>query len=168
VVSAEFAPDSKNGFVLIRPHRSLSWRENMIFLGLIGAIYLITSILLTMQGFWPVIPWAIVDLALIYGCLYALARGAGRREVIRLDDSEVRVERGRIRPEHALSAPRQQVYCLVRSNLRAGSRMINVFLRLGLKTTEIGADLGPFERDQLVAALKRVLPVHEYAPVNAN
>lgn len=162
MVRAEIQADSRNGHLLIRPQRSFSWRQNMLFLALVGGIYLATSVLLTVQGFWPVIPWAILDLALLFTCLYLIARAGSRREVIYLSDEEVRVERGRRKAETTLSAPRAQVYCLVRGEMRGKSAAFSVFLRLGRTTTEVGAALGPIEREQLLVALKGLLPVHEY------
>lgn len=162
MVSVERIAASNNGYVLIRPQRSSTWRQNMALLALIGAIYAATSVLLTMQGFWPVIPWAVLDLALLFGCLYVIARAGNRREVIRFEETEVRIERGRVIIEESLQAPRNEAYCLVRKQQRAGARSINVYLRLGRKTSEIGAALGPIERDQLVEALRGLLPVHEH------
>jgi uncharacterized membrane protein len=162
MVSANFDDDPQVGYVVLKPHRSISWRDNLVFVALVGAIYVASAAIMTARGFWPVIPWAIADLALLFGCLYFLARAATRREVIYFDRDQVRVERGQRSAESSLAAPRVGTYCIVRALKSVSTVEHRIYLRLGTVLTEVGAALGPLERDRLLAALAPRLPIYRH------
>ena len=58
MVISENSPRDKLSRVVIRPNRSMSWRQSMIFLGAIAVPLLLVSVILATRGFWLVLPFA--------------------------------------------------------------------------------------------------------------
>lgn len=149
--------DSDGTRLVLSPTRSMSWGQNLAFIGLIGAIYAATTAMLAARGFWLVVPWAFIDLGLLSVCFYLVSRQGRRREVLEVGVDRVRFSAGLLGPSEVHEAARTHSYVIVRAAQRA--EQTEVILRLGTKARVLGAFLSPIERDQLVAALLAMLPV---------
>ncbi len=97
MVISDSCPDTQVRRVVIRPNRSLSWRQSMMFLGAIAVPLLLISSVLAVQGFWPVLPFAGLELAALFACIYVVSHAAQRCEVVSIGESVVTVEKGRDR-----------------------------------------------------------------------
>ena len=97
MVVSDSCPDTKLRRVVIRPNRSLSWRQSMVFLGAIAVPLVLVSVVLALKGYWLILPFAGLELAGLFVCLYLVAHAGCRCEVISIGDSVVTVEKGRER-----------------------------------------------------------------------
>ena len=100
MVTCDSFPDSKERRVVIRPNRSLSWRQSMMFLAAIAVPLLLISGVLAMRGFWLVLPFAGLELAILFGCFYLVSHASRRCEVVSIGETVVTVEKGRERGRH--------------------------------------------------------------------
>lgn len=83
--------------VVIRPNRSLSWRQSLVFLAAISVPLLLVSVVLAMRGYWLILPFAGLELAALFACIYVVSHAATRCEVVSIGESIVTVEKGRDR-----------------------------------------------------------------------
>ena len=97
MVMCDSCPDDKICRVVIRPNRSLSWRQSMVFLAAIAVPLLLISVVLAAKGFWPILPFAGLELAALFASIYVVSHAAQRCEVVSISESLVKVEKGRDR-----------------------------------------------------------------------
>lgn len=164
MVISDSCPDTKARRVVIRPNRSLSWRQSMIFLGAIAVPLLLISVVLAARGFWMILPFAGLELAALFACIYTVAHAAQRCEVVSIGDSVVTVEKGRDRGRcPARGGPDQRVEFArgwVRVELaRNPSHWYPHRLWIGAsgRRVEIGEFLVDEEKTELAAELHRLL-----------
>lgn len=97
MVTSDICPDTSVHRVVIRPNRSLSWRQSMVFLALISVPLVLISVVLAVQGFWMILPFAGLELAALFACIYMVSHACQRCEVVSIGESVVTVEKGRER-----------------------------------------------------------------------
>ena len=103
-------PEAKVRRLIIRPNRSLSWRQSLIFLGAISVPLLLISAVLAAQGYWLVLPFAGLEMAALFACMYMVSHACRRCEVVSVSDAEVTVEKGRDRGRDAdRGGPEQRI-----------------------------------------------------------
>jgi len=84
--------------VIIQPNRSLSWRQvKLVYLGVV-AVSMAVAIAFALRGFWPVLPFAGVELLGLGAALYTCALRGHESEVVHVLPSTVTVEKGRRAP----------------------------------------------------------------------
>ena len=98
--SEQRGPSNANTFV-IRPNAAPSWRQIRIFFILVASVSLTVAGGFALLGFWPILPFAGLELLLLAWALYTTARRAERREVVRVNEDTVEVERGIRQPEQS-------------------------------------------------------------------
>ncbi len=164
MVISENCPDDKLRRVVIRPNRSLSWRQSMIFLGAIAVPLLLVSLVLATQGFWLVLPFAGMELAALFAAIYVVSHAAQRCEIVSIGESIVTIEKGRDRgrcPEKG--GPQQRVEFArgwVKVELSASTgRWYPKKLWIGAsgRRVEIAEFLVEEEKTELAAELHRLL-----------
>ena len=96
--SEQRGPSNANTFV-IRPNAAPPWRQIRIFFILVASVSLTVAGGFALLGFWPILPFAGLELLLLAWALYTTARRAERREVVRVNEDTVEVERGIRQPE---------------------------------------------------------------------
>lgn len=92
--------------IVLRPHRSMSWRQAIWVCGLFAGCMLACSAYWVTRGAWVVLPFFGLELAVVALGLYLSARAGTRQEVIEIDGSSLRVSWGRSAPEGQLELPR--------------------------------------------------------------
>jgi len=162
VISEEVDTRGRRRFV-IRPNRSLSWRGNMTFIGVMGVLLSVIAATFALRGAWPVLPFAGLELAALAAGLYWVARRLSLREVITVDDGHVTIERGHRRPELRARFPRAwlRVELVGPRGPLAARRLV---LRSHGRSLEIGALLTEAERERLAARLRAA--IREAAPAS--
>jgi uncharacterized membrane protein len=92
--------------VILRPNQSLTWRANLIVIGFLFIASLVVAIGFTLQGFWPILPFAGLELVVLTVAFYCV--GLARREcqVVRIGDGIVEIEKGRRLPGTHIEIPR--------------------------------------------------------------
>ncbi len=101
-MSTRSITESDNGrcFVLA-PNLAPDWGQTMrIFVG-ISVVCLGIALVCTWFGFWPVLPFAGIELTALGIALYVSARRSLDREVVHVGNGRVRIEKGRGRVEQS-------------------------------------------------------------------
>lgn len=77
----------------LRPNSSLTPRAAAWFYGSLVALLLGVALGCTALGFWPVLPFAGLEVAVLFGAVHWVRRRAAAREYIRVDDASVTIEK---------------------------------------------------------------------------
>lgn len=137
---------------VLRPNCGLYWRTTLwVYVGL-STICLGIALGFTLMGFWPILPFAGLELAALGIALYVSARRGRCREVIRICGDEVRVEKGVRGPEQSwvFDIARSEVMLLASPHCWYPSRLL---IRSRGATVELGAFLTDEERASLATEL---------------
>lgn len=79
----------------VEPNRNLSWQQSKwLFLFLAGCVALV-SLYFASLGAWLVLPFTGLEILIIGGAIYAQSCCAHRRQVIRIDRSQIEIRDGR-------------------------------------------------------------------------
>ncbi len=145
----------------LRPNSSLTPRATAWFYGSLAAVLLCVALGCAALGFWPVLPFAGLELAVLYGAVTWVQRRSDAREYIRVDDASVVVEksyrtrRGRMeRRACAFQRP------WMRIELRPGNPAhwpTRLLFRSRGRSVEVGAFLTDAERRGLKDRLAELL-----------
>lgn len=145
----------------LRPNSSLTPRAAAWFYGSLVALLLGVALGCTMLGFWPVLPFAGLEAAVLLGTVHWVRRRALAREYIRVDDASVTIEKclpGRRGRKSSVAVAFQRPW--TRLELRRGrpahwpSRLL--FSSRG-RSVEVGAFLTDDERQGLKDRLAELL-----------
>ena len=151
-----FVENDKNCCIEIRPNRSLSWREAKIVYGGIGFVCLCVALGFTAMGYWPVLPFAGLELLALGAAYYVVSLGAQRREVVRFSEHTVAVEKGRKNLDQSWQFARAWTRVILATPVVAWYPK-RLLLRSHGKEIELGDFLNESERETLAAELRRAL-----------
>lgn len=95
--------------IVLRPNRSLTWRQSKIFVLLVGGFCLSIALVWSFVGAWLVLPFAGLEVGLLAFITYVVSRGTYKKQRIFIDDDSVSVQKGieKIQEEHVF--PRRQI-----------------------------------------------------------
>jgi len=79
---------------ILSPNCSIGWRTLVIFYAVTCTMIVSIGVFFALQGMWLVLPFSGLEMIALGGALYLTSRKVHRREVITLDQSYVRVEKG--------------------------------------------------------------------------
>lgn len=80
--------------IVIGPNASLSVRQAWGFMALTASTGLGIAMVMALQGFWPILPFAGIELTALGAALAVSVRRNAYREVIRFDGDDISVEFG--------------------------------------------------------------------------
>ena len=80
---------------VIRPHRSLDWRQTQLAFATVAAPCLLVGAGFAAVGFWPVLPFAGLEVLLLGVAFYVCALRGQNIEVVAIGEREIAVRRGR-------------------------------------------------------------------------
>jgi len=149
-------PRANDVHFVISPNRSLSWRGNQLFFAGMVVISFGIAGFFAAQGLWMMLPFAGLEMLLLGIALYRCCLRSGWREVVSIDEREVRIAVGRSTPERACTFQRCWARVILDKAAIKGypSRL---FIRSHGLQVEIGACLVDEERHSLAAALRDTL-----------
>jgi len=141
----------------LSPNCSLSPRSATLFYASVVAVCLPVAVACAAAGFWPVLPFAGLELAGLAVALRLSLRRGQVRETIRIDEREVTVGRasGREHSEHRFARPWTRVQ-LRKANVASWPSRLLVGA-MG-RSVEVGAFLTEGERRRLGRRLAEVIP----------
>lgn len=144
-------PDQSRLFEL-RPNAGVYWRQTLMIFLVLSAVCLGVGVAFAFAGFWPILPFAGLEVIALGTALYVSARRGVYREVIRVGPDQVRIEKGRQTPERVWEFRRSWTRVeLQRSPLRwYPARLL---IRSGGDQVECGAFLTDEERESLAQEL---------------
>jgi len=154
VVAAERDAGTADCCVVIRPNCSLTWRATLFVFSGISVVSLAIALGFFLLGYWLILPFAGLELAVLAVALYLTARRGAHREVISIRGGEVAVQKGRRRPEQTQTFLRGWVRIELARPPRRGypSRL---WIRSHGREVEIGGCLNESERCRLAEDLRR-------------
>ena len=155
MVIADIDDKRRTGIIILRPDNSWSWRANLVFLSVLMLVSLAIALGFLMAGAWVVLPFSVLELSVVAGCVYYCAKQRSRQEVIRISDFEVRVERGIRKPATQESFRRLWSKFFVQTP-RHPWDPVGLVIRSHGRESEIGSFLGRTDKRKLVAMLKQV------------
>lgn len=91
---------------ILRPNQSLTWRANLIVIGVLFVVSLVVAIGFTLQGFWPILPFAGLELLVVTVAFYCVGLAGRERQVVRIGVRTVEIEKGRRLPCTRIEIPR--------------------------------------------------------------
>lgn len=140
--------------IVIAPNCSMNGRETAVFLVGVGGVSIAVALVFAVQGFWPVLPFAGAEVALlVWATLHSQRRGR-YREVVTVSDTEVTLERGFARGEDREVFSRSWVRARLESGRWSESRVV---LAAHGRQVEVGACLTSDERKALYGRLRQIL-----------
>ncbi|MEQ1438402.1 DUF2244 domain-containing protein [Fontimonas sp. SYSU GA230001] len=155
--------------LVIGPNASLDARQAWLFMGLSASVGLGIGIWMALLGFWPVLPFAGLELAALGAAVYVSVRRNAYREVLVFEARQLRVEFGVIGRGAGtvirLSRPLTRVLLEPGAHRHDPTRLT---LSCGGQRVRIGACLTDAERGRLAARLKQLLtPAWSATPAGA-
>ena len=154
VVELVCDPAGSDSRWIIRPNQSLSWRAVLWVYALVVVCLTSMSVVFALNGFWPVLPFAGLELVVLGAAFYLCQSRSQWREVVSIDANTVRVEKGRRRAEQRWECPSVWAQVLLEKSPIAWypSRLRIAYKGRGV---EIGRFLCDDERAALAGALRQ-------------
>lgn len=145
---------------VIGPNASLTPGQAAVFMSLTSVVGLTIAFGFALIGFWPVIPFAGLELAALGAALWVSLRRNRYREVVRLQGDEVVVEFGMVGVgvRARMSLPRHWTRVLL---IQGASRLApnRLVLAYAAQRVELARCLTDDEREALAGRLRRALTV---------
>ena len=94
MVLTDIDDSTRTGIIILRPNSSWSWRANVLFLSIFMGVSLSIAFGFLLAGAWVVMPYSLLEIAVITYCIHYCVRQCSRQEVITISDHEVRIESG--------------------------------------------------------------------------
>ncbi len=136
------------GRILVSANCSLTPRMALVFFLGVATGSLSVAMYFVWHGFWPVLPFAGLELAFLGGALWLSQRRGRYREVISVFADRVRVEKGSGGPEEVFDMPRTWVRVVREDGPRRGHPG-RLYLASHGRRVEIGHPLTEDERESL-------------------
>lgn len=152
MVAVELDASRGDRRVVLRPNIAVNWRQTLFAYGIVAATCLGVAIGFGLIGFWPVLPFAGIEVGLLGWALYSSAQRAGECEVVIIRGDRIEVQKGRRRPERCWLL---DTYWTEVALEAAGQRWHSD--RLLLRSHGVAVELGRFLNDDERAALARQL-----------
>lgn len=150
----------------LAPNCSLTPRGARLFVGSLAAVTFTVAGFFALQGFWPVLPFAGLEIGLLAWAVRASMRHGTEREVIRVSEAQVVVER------RSANGSRQSVFARhwTRVTLRDPQRArypSRLTIESHGRSCEVGRFLTEDERRRLAARLERLVGKTSESPALA-
>ncbi|MEM7016977.1 MAG: DUF2244 domain-containing protein [Pseudomonadota bacterium] len=141
----------------MRPNKSMSWQQNLLFIYSIGFISGALSLYFLYHGAWMIVPFVGLEILVLTVCLYIVYCRIDTQEVITIESSQVIIESGRhkIRKRNVFNRYWTRVDLQEPSYRWYASRL---FIGSHGKQIEIGAALVEDERKSLAKELAKMIP----------
>ncbi len=156
MVSTYCTPDNAECRVVIKPNRSLTWRQSLWFIAAVSLLLFTVSGVLASLGYWLVLPFAGLEIIALLAAVWWVAERGMDCEVVSMDASQVRVEKGRRarRPESRVSFPRAWARVELR---RRGWYPLQLLIGASGVWVELGGFLADDEKKTLADELEKLL-----------
>ncbi len=141
---------------ILAPNQSLRWEDVKRVIAVMTAVALTIGLAFCYVGLTLVLPFSGLEVLALAAALYYCQRRGAAREVVKVNDQEVVIERGHRRPESVHIFQRAWVRVLLHPPATAWypSRLT---LRSHGREIEVGGFLTEDERQELARRLRRVL-----------
>ncbi len=103
MIESHYRQEDQARVLVVQANQSLNWRGNVIVACLLGSVSFLLGLVLAVQGFWLVLPFAGLEMLALLHTFYLVSRRLSRREVITIGREDIRVDWGRIGPESSVA-----------------------------------------------------------------
>jgi uncharacterized membrane protein len=136
---------------VIRPDFAVDWPQTVrIFIGM-ATVTLGIALGFAVMGYWPILPFAGLEVAALGVALYASARRSLDTQVLRLNADWLLIEKGRRRPEQRWQFQRAWAEVVLEPSAGSGVRVV---IRSRGEAVEVGEFLAPEARRGLARELR--------------
>jgi len=140
---------------VIRPNSSLSWRGNIFVIASVASVLTFVVAPFAFLGYWPMLPFAGLEIVVLATALYLCSRRSQWREVITISEDEIAVSRGRRSPERSFTFSRY--WAAIRLQAPVAGRPGRLTVGSHGREVEVGTFLNDDERKALAEALRRAV-----------
>lgn len=106
MIETHYLEEERKRVLVVQANQSLSWRGNVILACLMGGVSGLFGLVLALQGFWLVLPFAGLETLFLIYAFYLVSKRLSRREVITVGKDAIRVEWGRLQAEQSIEMNR--------------------------------------------------------------
>lgn len=156
MISSAFDPHTASGRIVLRPNRSWTWRANTYFVGTLMILSLTIGTMFTLQGMWVILPFTVLEMSVLFACLYYCVRRTHLQEVLTFSAESLILEKGVNRPQVRLEFKRYFTRFFVRGPRHPWYRK-QIALRCRDRELEIGSFLSSEEKDDLIRQLREMI-----------
>ena len=157
MVELDIDDATQTGQIVLRPNASGTWRFNLYLLYTLMIVSGTVSIGFLFAGAWMILPFSIIEMGALAGCMFYCNRQCNRQEVITVSDDLVSIEQGVRQPNRAITYQRLWAKYLVSPPPHPWG-VSRIAIRSHNQESELGGFLSQADKQQLVKALKRVTP----------
>ncbi len=140
------------GQIILQPNNSLSWKALKYFLAFMMALSFSIALAFLFYGYWLVLPFTGLEMAVLSYCLWLCLRRASLQEVITFSAEQIRLEKGIERPEKVATWERFFTKIQVNQAIHPWYRKTVSLVHRGDRV-EIGTFLTHKEQDELIESL---------------
>lgn len=144
--------------IILKPNNSSSWQFNMKIVTSLALIGFCISSYFALQGAWLIFPFAGLEIAALFICLYLRMRANIKTEIITFDESSVVVEHGCYHAEKTWKYHRVWAKIFVKKPVKRGYPK-QIYIRSHGKELELGAFLNKKDKEIFIKDLKHIIYV---------
>ena len=156
MVVAEIHPQLLTGRIVLTPNLSWSWHANLMLLYGLMAISMTIGIGFLLMGAWVILPYSLLEISILWLCIYYCVYRCYRREIITISTHEVVIEKGILRRQEIRSFNRSWSQFLVKGPRRHGD-LSKICIRSHGQEMEIGSFLNQPDKSALIHQLRQVV-----------
>ena len=157
MVEADIDDQRHTGRIILKPNASWSWRANLYVLYTLMGISVSIGVGFLLMGAWLVLPYSMIEMAVLTACIVYCVRQCNRKEVITISEDEVLVQRGIYKPMEHWNYKRMWARFMVRAPRHPWDPAV-VSIRSHGKELELGSFLSKRDKSALIEQLRRVVP----------
>lgn len=150
MVTLQAHSESNEYTLLMMPNRSVDWETNKKVIAAIGAFSIGIALAATLiLGAWPILPFAGIEITAVAIALYYVSWKLNYRQVVRLSEQWLCIEKGVYYPKQSWRWPRHSV-TLVLGQATHYLDGKTLALQYQQETVELGEFLNPEERQEAI------------------
>ena len=144
------------GTITMQPNHSLSWRALRYFLLFMMTVSFSIALAFTAMGYWVVLPFTALEMAVLTYCLWLCLRRSSLQEVLSLTPEMITLEVGIKRPQQTYTWQRFFTKIQVKQALHPWYRKKVSLVHKGTEL-EIGRFLNADEQTELLDSLRQLI-----------
>ena len=158
MITAQLNEQENHGHIILSPNMSARWQTTKYFLYIVSSVALLIALLFSALGLWLILPFAGLEVLILFIVMYRVSRDCMRQEVIYLNEKQIRVEQGYHKP---LMSWQSDIFWtrLIVTPGRPSGHQRRVILRGRESQIEIGRFLNEQDKNHLIKQLRHIIVV---------
>jgi uncharacterized membrane protein len=157
--------DNVVGTITMQPNQSMSWKALRYFLIFMMTVSFSIAFAFTAMGYWVVLPFTALEMAVLTYCLWLCLRRSSIQEVLSLTPETIKLEVGIKQPQNTYQWQRFFTKIQVQPAFHPWYRKKVSLVHKGTEL-EIGRFLNPDEQKELLDFLRTLIRRADAAQVN--